>query len=323
MNAAVIGVGNMGQHHARNYSELSDVNLVAVADLNEAHGKELAERFKCKYYKNYQDMLEKEKIDVVTIAVPTKFHKDVALACVKKGINILLEKPIAGTVAEAKQIVAKAKEAGVKFTVGHIERFNPAVIQLKKMIDKGELGEIVAVRNTRIGPMPPQIKDANVVIDIGVHDIDLINWFYGKLPTQIMATGGNALNKSQQDYVDVFLKYGQASGMVQANWITPAKIRHLSVCGTKGHAELNFITQELTMYESQYSLEYDSFGEFVIKFGELKDQKTIPVDNVEPLKAEIMSFIEAIKKDKTPVVTAREAIEALDIACKIDKLIKK
>lgn len=323
MNAAVIGVGNMGQHHARNYSELKEVNLVAIADRDPKIGKPLAARFGCAYYTDYKEMIKKEKIDVVTIAVPTKFHKVVALDCIAAGINILLEKPIAATVAEAKAIVTKAKAAGVKFTVGHIERFNPAVIKLKQLIDKGDLGEIIAVRNTRIGPMPPQIKDANVVIDIGVHDIDLINWIYGKLPTQIMATGGNALNKMQQDYVDVFMKYGKASGSVQANWITPAKIRHMSVCGTKGHAELNFITQELALYELQYALEYDNFGEFVIKFGELRDQKIIPVDNVEPLKAEIKSFIKAIKEDTKPIVTAREAIDALEIACKVDKMVRK
>lgn len=323
MKAAVIGVGNMGQHHARNYFELESTDLVAVADLNEANGKELASRFNCKYYKKYEDMLEKEEIEVVTIAVPTKFHKKVALDCIKKGINILLEKPIAGTVADANRIVKAAKEKGVKFTVGHIERFNPAVIKLKDMLDKGKLGEIVSISNTRIGPMPPQIKDANVVIDIGVHDIDLINWFYGKLPTEVLATGGNAINKVQRDYVDVFMKYGDKSGSIQANWITPAKVRHMVVCGTKAYVELNFITQELALYETDYQLETDTFGEYVIKFGQLKDKEVIKVDNVEPLRAEIESFVNAIKKDTKPMVTAREAIDALEIAVKIDKMTRR
>ena len=255
MNAAVIGVGNMGKHHARNYSELPDVNLVAVADLNAEIGEAVATSCKCKYYSSYEEMLEKEKIEVVTIAVPTRFHKDVAMACIAKGINILLEKPIAGTVAEAEEIVKAAKAKKVKFTVGHIERFNPAVIKLKELVDKGELGEIVAISNTRIGPMPNQIKDANVVVDIGVHDIDLINWFYGELPTEIVAAGGNALNKTLQDYAEIFLKYGNKVGAVKVNWITPVKVRKMNICGTKAYAELNFITQELAVYESDYSLE--------------------------------------------------------------------
>lgn len=323
MNAAVIGVGNMGKHHARNYSEMEGVKLVAIADLNPAIGEPVAKACNCKYYKDFSQMLDKEKIDVITIAVPTKFHKKVALLCIKKGINILLEKPIAGTVAEAQAIVTAAKKKGVKFTVGHIERFNPAVIKLKKLIDEGKIGEIVSISNTRIGPMPPQIKDANVVIDIGVHDIDLINWFYGQLPTQIMATGGNALNKTQQDYVNIFMKYGNKSGVVQANWITPAKVRHMVVCGTKAYVELNFITQELALYESEYSFETDSFGEFIIQFGQLKDKEVIEVENIEPLRAELESFIKAIKNDTKPMVTAREAIEALEIACKVDKMTRR
>jgi len=323
MKAAVIGVGNMGQHHARNYFESEKADLVAVADLNETLGKELAERFKCKYYNSYEEMLEKEDLEVVTIAVPTKFHKDVALACIKKGINMLLEKPIAGNVEDAEAIVKAAKAKKVKFTVGHIERFNPAVKKLKELIDSGKIGEIVSISNTRIGPMPPQIKDANVVIDIGVHDIDLINWFYGELPTEVLATGGNAINKVQQDYVDVFMKYGNKSGSVQANWITPAKVRHMVVNGTKAYVELNFISQELALYETEYSLETDNFGEFVIKFGQLKDKDVVEVDSVEPLKAEIESFIDAIKNDTKPMVTAKEAIEALEIACKIDKMIRR
>lgn len=323
MNVAVIGVGNMGQHHARNYSELPGVNLVAVADVEPKIGQAIAKRFKCKYYQDYKELLAKEKLDLVTIAVPTKYHKKVALDCLDKGIHILLEKPIAGTVAEAKEIVARAKAKGVKFTVGHIERFNPAVLKLKEMVDKGKLGEIVSINNYRMGPMPVRIKDANVLIDIGVHDIDLINWFYDKLPDQISAAGGNALNKVQQDYANIFLRYGSKAGMVITNWITPVKIRRMTVVGTKAYAELNFITQELDIYESEYTSETNDFGEFIIKFGEPKDKKTIKSEGIEPLKAEIKSFIRAIKENSRPMVTAREAIDALDIASKVDRMIRK
>lgn len=323
MNAAVIGVGNMGQHHARNYSAIAGVDLVAISDIEPKIGKQIASRFKCQYYPDYRELLAKEKLEVVTIAVPTKLHKKVALDCIAKGIHILIEKPIASNVAEAKEIVQKAKQKGIKFTVGHIERFNPAVLKLKEMVDKGKLGRITSIVTRRIGPMPSRIKDANVVIDIGVHDIDLMNWFYGKLPDSIAAGGGNALNRMQQDYVNIFLKYGDFSGLAQANWITPVKIRHLAISGTKAYAEVNFITQELDFYESIYSTEYDDFGEFVIKFGEPRDKKVIKTDNVEPLKAEIKSFIKAIKENDRPVVTAREAIDALDIACRVDRMIRK
>lgn len=323
MKVAVIGVGNMGQHHARNYSEIAGVDLVAIADVDSKIGEPIAKRFKCHYHHDYEEMLAQEKIDLVTIAVPTKFHKKVALDCIKKGINILIEKPIAATVAEAKEIVAAAKAKRIKFTVGHIERFNPAVLKLKEMIDKGKLGEIVSINDYRLSPMPTRIKDANVVIDIGVHDIDLMNWIYGKLPTQIMAIGGNAINQVQQDYAEIFLKYGSAAGVVKANWITPQKIRRMTISGTKAYVELNFITQELDLYESEYSMESNDFGEFVIKFGAPRDKKVIKVESTEPLKAEIMSFIKAIKNNTRPAVTAREAIDALDIACRVDRMIRR
>lgn len=323
MNAGVIGVGNMGKHHARNYAEIPGVNLAAVSDIEPKIGQPIAKRFNCRYYRDYRELLKKEKLDLVTIAVPTKLHKKVALDSIARGLHILIEKPIASTVRDAKEVVGRAKQKGIKFTVGHIERFNPAVLKLKEMVDKGKLGKITSIVTRRIGPMPPQIKDANVVIDIGVHDIDMMNWFYGKLPNSVVAGGGNALNKIQHDYVDIFLKYGECSGLAQANWITPVKIRKLAVSGTKAYAELNYITQELDFYESEFSTEYDDFGEFVIKFGESRDKKVIKTANFEPLKAEIKSFIRAIKENSRPMVTAREAIDALDIACRVDRMIRK
>lgn len=323
MNTAVIGVGNMGRHHARNYAEIPGVNLTAVADINQEIGKEIAMKYKCRYYVDYKKLLKDEKIDLVTIAVPTKLHKKVVLDCIAAGIHILIEKPIALTVKDAKEIVAKAKIKGVKFTVGHIERFNPAVLKLKELINSGKLGEIISVATFRLGPLPLQIRDVNVVIDIGVHDIDIMNWFFGHLPRKIVAQGGKALLPIHEDHVEAFLDYGSGSGIMMANWITPLKVRKLTVSGKKAYVELNYITQELNLYESKVMTSYDDFGDFLIKFGDSQDKKTIAVNNIEPLKAEIKSFINAIKKNITPVVTAQEAIDALDIACKIDRIIRK
>jgi len=323
MNAGVIGVGNMGRHHARNYAEMTGVNLVGVADPNEAVGKEIAQKSKCNYYADYKELLKNEKLDLVTIAVPTKLHKKVALDCINAGVHILIEKPIALSVKDAKEVVAKARAKGVKFTVGHIERFNPAVLKLKELIDSGKLGKIISVSTFRLGPLPMQIKDANVVIDIGVHDIDIMNWFFGRMPKKIIAQGGNALHQTQEDHVEAFLDYGTGSGIMSANWITPLKVRKLAVSGEKAYVELNYITQELDFYESHVMTSYDDFGDFLIKFGDSQNKKTIAVNNIEPLKAEIKSFIKAIKENGRPAVTAREAIDALDIACRIDRMIKK
>jgi len=175
VNVAVIGTGNMGRNHIRIYSELKEVNLVAVSDVVEKRGKGLAEKFKCAFYKDYNEMLEKESIDIVSICVPTFLHHKVCLDAIKHGVDFIVEKPIAKNTKEGREIVEAAKRAGVKMTVGHIERFNPAVIKLKQMIDEGKLGNITSVLARRVGIFPPQIRDANVVIDLAVHDIDIIN----------------------------------------------------------------------------------------------------------------------------------------------------
>ena len=313
----------MGRHHARNYREIPATNLIAIADTNPKVGGEIAKKFNCRFFRDYREMLEKEKLDLVSIAVPTPLHRRVALDCVSQGIHILIEKPIAQTVAEAKEIVKKAKQKGVKFTVGHIERFNPAVLKLKEMIDKGRLGEIVSVATFRLGPMRPEIKNADVVIDIGVHDIDIMNWFFGCLPEKFYARGGSALAPPGIiDHVEAFLNYGQAGGLLLANYITPLKVRKLTVSGKKAYVELNYITQELDFYESRIMKDYDDFGDFLIKFGDRQDKKTIAVKNIEPLKAELIAFIRAIQTNGRPAVTAREAIEALDIAQKISRMIR-
>lgn len=323
MNAGVIGVGNMGRHHARNYAEIPGVNLVGVSDIDSKAGKEIAAKFNCEYFENYKDLLKNGKLDLVTIAVPTKLHKKVALDCIAAGIHILIEKPIALTVKDAKEVVTSARAKNVKFTVGHIERFNPAVLKLKEMIDSGKLGEIISVATFRLGPLPPQIKDVNVVVDIGVHDIDIMNWFFGRLPRKIIAQGGKALLKNHEDHVEAFLDYGSGSGVMMANWITPLKVRKLTVSGKKAYVELNYITQELNFYESKVMVSYDDFGDFLIKFGDSQDKKIIAVNNIEPLKAEIKSFIKAIRENGRPAVTAREAIDALDIACRVDRMIRR
>ncbi len=313
LNVAVIGTGNMGRNHIRTYSEIDTAKLVAVSDVDEKRGREVSEKFKCKFYKDYNEMLEKEKIDIVSICVPTFLHHKTCLDVIIHKVNFLVEKPIAKNVGEARDIISKAKEAGVKMTVGHIERFNPAVQMLKKIIDEGKLGNITSVLAKRVGVFPPQIKDANVVIDLAVHDIDVINYLLGKSPEKVYSGIGKALIENRHDYASIFLRYNGANAFIEVNWITPVKIRQLAVTGTKGYAELNYITQELVYYESVYDKSSDSFGDFVIKFGEPNITK-IGIQKEEPLKKELMHFIDCIKDNKEPMVSGEQALEALRIS---------
>lgn len=322
IRTAVIGIGNMGKHHVRNYFEITNSNLVAIADLNEELGKETANKYGCKYYKDYIEMIEAEKPIAVTIAVPSKFHHKVALDVISRGINVLLEKPIAMTEKEADEIIAAANKHNSKLMIGHIERFNPGVIRLKKLMDSGDLGKITSIIARRVGIFPPQIKDANVLVDLGVHDIDIINYLLERLPNKISSNGGKALLDSREDYAEVFMNYGDISGYVQVNWITPVKIRNLAVTGEKGYAELNYITQKLTVYKSIVTKEDDGFGDFVIKFGE-PEAIDLEVDTKEPLKAEIESFLAATSGKNSIVTTGEDGREALKIALEAQRQLKE
>jgi UDP-N-acetylglucosamine 3-dehydrogenase len=243
-------------------------------------------------------------------------HHALAIDVINNGTNLLVEKPIAGNVHEAEEIVSLAKKEGVKLAVGHIERFNPAVQELKKLIDNGKLGDITSILARRVGLFPPRIKDANVVIDIAVHDIDVFRYLLGKEPEVVHAAGGKALINDREDYADIFMKYNGTNGFIEVNWLTPVKIRVLNVTGTKGYAQLNYISQDLRLYESAYSKTYDEFGEFVLQLG---NPREIPVSvkKQEPLKLELEDFVESIKKDRQPLVTGDDGLQVLKIAARV------
>lgn len=315
INVAVIGVGNMGRHHARNYFELPEANLVAVSDSRPEIGKEIAEKFNCKFYQNYRQMLRDEKIEAVSIVVPTKLHKQMAVDSIRAGKHILVEKPIASTLRDGQEIISEAKKRGVVLVVGHIERFNPAVRRLKDLIDQKKLGQIISIIAKRVGPSVPQIKDSGVLIDLAVHDIDIMAYLLEKEPTKIYVNGGRALSGGKEDYAEIFLNYGPISGYIQVNWITPVMIRELCVTGTKGYASLNYITQELNFFQSKYKKEYNDFGDFVIKFG-TPQKISIPIEHQEPLKLELKSFLKSIQDKTAPEVSGEDGLRALRIALK-------
>ena len=161
LRAGVIGVGAMGKNHARLYSELFDVELIGVADVNENLATSIAQSYGCKPFADYKDLLN-ENLDALSIVVPTTLHKKVALDAITKGINVLVEKPIADTVENADEIIKVARQKGVKLMVGHVERFNPAIIKLKELIDSGLLGKVVSISAKRVGPYNPRIRDVGI-----------------------------------------------------------------------------------------------------------------------------------------------------------------
>jgi len=321
INVAVVGVGNMGRHHARVYSLLENANLVAVSDIDERIGKKIARKYEIKFYKNYKEMLNKENIDTVSIAVPTKFHSEIALEVMKFKKHLLVEKPIASNISEAKKIIKAAKKARVKLAIGHIERFNPAVQKLKEIIKGGNLGKVISIIVRRVGIFSPQIRDTNVITDLAVHDIDILSYLLNQQPTEVFAKGRETLINQREDSAEIFLSYNDISGFIQVNWITPVKIRILSVTGSKGYAELNYITQKIEFYQSKYKKMVDNFGEFVIKFGQ-PTKKEIKINKREPLFCELESFIECVRQNKEPLVTGEDGLRALIVAEKAIESLK-
>ena len=317
LRVGVIGVGNMGLHHARNYSQIPTVRLCAVADFDESRAHAAATRFGGTPYSDYREMLARERLDAISVVVPTRDHLSVAFDVISAGVNLLIEKPLAATITEAEAIVAAAHAADVKIAVGHIERFNPAVQELKRRVDAGALGEISSIVAKRVGVLPPQVKDANVINDLAVHDIDILNYFFGVMPTEVFASAGRALLSDRYDHAEIFLKYQNVGCFVQVNWITPLKIRTLSVTGDAGYAELNYVTQKLEIYESNLEREYNDFGDFVVRFGEAR-RTVVPLQVREPLRAELDDFVEAVANDRAPQVSGQVGVSVLRVVEEIE-----
>lgn len=314
LNVAVIGTGNMGKNHVRNYFLLPESKLIGIADVN-PDAKKLADEYKTQFFSDYKKMLDEVKPDAVSVVVPTPFHLEVASEVMNRGIHCLLEKPIASTVAEANELIACAKNNKVVFTVGHIERFNPVILKLKQIIDEKGIGEITSVVCKRVGGFPANEPKTDVVIDLAVHDVDIISYLLGSQPKRITSHGSRTHHSKEIDSAEILMDYGRASGFVQANWLTPVKIRSIALTGSEGYVEANYITQELEYYKHNIKKqEEDGFDNFVLQFGE-PERRVIKVDFEEPLAAELKAFLaKSMGRNVTTLVSPEDAREALRIS---------
>ena len=312
LRVGVIGAGSMGRNHVRVYSELPEVELVGIADPAE-HAKELARRFRCRYYGRYEEMLERERVDAVSIATPTHTHREVAEACISRGVHVLVEKPLAETAEEAEEIVLAAERQGVTLAVGHVERHNPAVRRLRELIAGGEVGEVVFMLSKRVGLPPAGRRSDNVYLDLAVHDIDVFNYLLSRMPERVVARGRGVFSRGREDQAVILLEYGETVCVNFVNWLTPVKIRRLEVTGTAGYGELDFMSQSLRLYENMLQMEYDSFGEFLIRFGKPREREVL-VERSEPLKLELQDFVRSVLEGRKPAVTGEDGVNAVRVA---------
>lgn len=297
LRVGVVGVGMMGQHHVRVYSELAKegrVELVGIADINFERAKEIARRFNTTPYPDYKE-LAKERLDAVSIVVPTSLHRQVALEFIDRGINVLVEKPIADSIENAEAIIKAAEENDVILMIGHIERFNPAVLKLKELIERGELGKLVTISAKRVGPMAARIRDVGIIIDLGVHDIDVISYLFGEPVRTVYARAGNVVHPAGvEDHALITLGFEDGSGIVETNWLTPHKTRTLTVVGTGGIAYMDYIEQRLKLFNDEW----------------VKEAK---INKREPLRNELEHFIECVEKKKTPLIDGYAGLHALKV----------
>lgn len=310
---AVIGVGNIGRHHARIYHHMEGVHLVAVADVDPARVRSVAGEFGCRAYTDYRELLARERLDAVSVAVPTSHHLPVVREVLAQGVPVLVEKPLAATPEEGRLLLQEARRRGVPVAVGHVERFNPAVRALKGLLTRGALGDVLSVAVRRVGVVPPRLNQTNVIIDLAVHDIDVVSYLLDRPPELRGVMSGRAWTTEHNDWADLTLCYGDISCFIQVNWVTPIKIRTLAITGTDGYAELNYVTQSLDLYESTPLREADNFQEFVRHYGTPR-KREVPVQHDEPLRLELQSFLDAVLTGGPVEVTAEDGLTALTVA---------
>jgi predicted dehydrogenase len=297
LRIGVIGVGVMGSNHARVLAGLAGAELAGVVDADRAQAERVANAVGCPAFATLDEMLA-AKPDAVTIAAPTELHHQMALHCIGKGFHALVEKPIAPTVEEGREIVAAAKRAGVTLMVGHVERFNPAVEAVKDAI-KGE--ELLSIAITRVGPFPPRMSNVGVVIDLAVHDIDLIRWFTDSEITEVQPQTSSAVAEREDI---ALLQFRTASGVlahINTNWLTPFKARSVVVATRKKYIMGDLLTRQVTecfgfQPDGSYSMRHLSVG------------------HNEPLRSELSAFIHAVRTGTAPPVTGEQGVASLDIA---------
>jgi predicted dehydrogenase len=315
LRAAVIGVGAMGRNHARVYRELAETELIAVADAAVENAARVARDTFSRGYSDYRELLAKEKPDLVSVAVPTEGHFQVAWDALEAGCHVLVEKPLTATIAEGVALVERATALGRTLSVGHIVRFDAAVRDLKRRLEAGELGRIFQVRSRRLGPFPSRVRDVGVVVDLAVHDVDIASFVTGQTITRVYAETERRIHTLHEDLLIGTLRLsGGVIGLLDINWLTPTKIRELTVTGEKGMFLVDHLTQDLYFYENQDSLAVEWDPLRLLRGVSEGRMIRFPLNKAEPLRVELQTFAQRVREGLPPAVSGAEGLSALAAA---------
>jgi len=297
LKIGVVGVGFWGSNHVRVLKELESAEVKAVCDIDLEKAKYVARKFGVsKYYRDLNEMLDREELDAVTVCTPSVNHAEVAVKVLESGLNVFVEKPLASNPDECLKIIDAAKSNNRFVMTGFIERFNPAVSKAVELLRAGEIGEVIMSHGRRIGWWPQRIGDVGVVKDTAIHDIDLTRYIFGQEPVSVYARGGS-LRHRFEDHVQAIMNFEDELrvAFIEANWLTPRKKREMLITGSEGVISIQFLTQVISLEKADVVIEP------ILKWK-------------EPLKIELSHFIESLSNHKKPSVDAVDGAKAVIIA---------
>ena len=297
VRVGVIGVGSLGQHHARVYAELAGARLVGVADVNEARAASVAARHNCRARAGYRGITA--EVDAVSVAVPTLLHHEIAKACMEAGLHVLAEKPLAATVEQARDLAAVATRRGVILQVGHIERFNSAFRATRGVIKVPTLIEC-----RRWAPFTPRGADVDVVLDLMIHDLDLVLGMVGAPALDIQAGGLSILSPTTDVAQARVVFQNGCIATFSASRVAESKLRELRIYEPGGFVVIDLAGQ--TAVVGRQAMGASGSHELLTE--------QVQGDGREPLKLELEAFLDSVRTGAPPLVSGREGAAALELA---------
>ncbi|MBX7255096.1 MAG: Gfo/Idh/MocA family oxidoreductase [Candidatus Hydrogenedentes bacterium] len=312
VRAGVAGVGHLGYHHARIYASLPNVKLVGVADPDEGKRTKASEDFQTKGFDSIEALLE-AGVDALSIAAPTSFHHAVALKALEAGVDIIVEKPIAASVLEAEEIVAAANRAGRLLQVGHIERFNGAVVALMDAVTQPRFIEC-----HRLSPYPNRGDDVSVVLDLMIHDLEIVQALVRSEVASVDAVGVSVFS-GLEDIANARIRF--ASGCVAnitSSRVSMERMRKIRIFAEDMYVSTDYSAQEVIVYKKKAGKLEPGMSPM-----ELITVEPLEVHKDEPLKRELASFLDCVRTRQRPVVTGEDALAALRLATRVVESIRK
>lgn len=314
LKALIVGAGYMGKNHARVLSSFENVDLVAIADTSIKTAQSVSKIYKAKPYNSLQSALKEITPDFVCITAPTIHHYKLATECIKRGVPTLIEKPITDSISQSNKLLKLLTLKKTPVMIGHIERFNPVINEIRNRIRLGELGKIFKIHTQRFSPPTDRVNDVSVIVDLATHDLDILKYIIDE-PIQRIYAETAAFNHKKEDMMSALIRFKNGViGLSEVSWLHPTKVRHLKVIGQRGAYEANYLTQELFFYK-QNSRNKDGYESPSIYNS--ADVIKIAFEAKEPLEIELQAFVNALIHKKKMPVTALDGKNAITIAQKI------